>query len=254
MTWVIARANEGRILLRIDDIDKDRCREDYVEDVFHTLDWLGLDYDEGPSGVEDFFQHWSQEKRMELYQAALEELVAQGELFACTCSRKDIQAASEDGTYPGTCLEKGLPFMGGEPRAWRSRGHRHFVVRRKNKRPAYQLVSLVDDCHFGINYIVRGEDLWDSTLAQRYLAGLLGKKDFLEADFWHHSLLMDAEGQKLSKSKGAGSLQEWRILGRSPAELYQRAADLLGIAGNFETAEALLQEAKAMKIFPTDKT
>ena len=55
MTWVIARANAGRILLRIDDIDKDRCREEYVVDIFQTLEWLGLDYDEGPSGVADFF-------------------------------------------------------------------------------------------------------------------------------------------------------------------------------------------------------
>jgi glutamyl-tRNA synthetase len=253
MTWVIARANEGRILLRIDDIDKERCREEYVADIFRTLEWLGLDYDEGPSGVADFFQNWSQETRLGLYENALRELQQQDLLFACTCSRKDIRLASEDGSYPGTCLQRDLPFEGDKARSWRTREHGHFVLRRKNGRPAYQLVSLIDDEHFGINYIVRGADLLGSTEKQRYLARLMGKTPFLSSSFWHHPLLTDAEGQKLSKSQGAGSLQEWRTLGRSPAELYQRAADMLGIPGKFEAVEPLLKAAKKLKVLPMDQ-
>ena len=254
MTWVIARANGGRILLRIDDIDKDRCREEYVVDIFQTLEWLGLDYDEGPSGVADFFQNWSQDTRMDMYEAALRDLQQQSQLFACTCSRKDIRLVAEDGSYPGTCLRRGLPFEGERARSWRTRGHGHFVLRRKNGRPAYQLASLIDDEQFGINYIVRGADLLGSTEKQRYLARLMGKTPFLSNTFWHHPLLTDAEGHKLSKSRGAGSLQEWRVLGRPAAELYQQSAETLGIKGNFETIDQLLQAAKAMKVRPVDRS
>lgn len=252
MTWVIARANNGKVLLRIDDIDKDRCREAYVADIFQTVDWLGLDYDEGPSNVADFFQHWSQDTRMGLYEAALSEMRDKEQLFACVCSRKDIYAVSRDGSYPGACLEKALAFEGDEARSWRTRDYGHFVLRRKNGRPAYQLASLIDDVHFGINYVVRGQDLRDSTRKQLQLARLLGKTSFMDSTFWHHPLLTDAQGQKLSKSQGAGSLQEWRMLGRSAAELYQRAADILGIAGKFDDLNTLLKAAKAQRLKPAD--
>ncbi len=251
MTWCLARAAGGEVLLRIDDLDKARRRREYLEDIFVTLNWLGLDWDTGPTGVEDFLKNYSQHCRLDLYFDALRQLQAKGLLFACTCSRRQILARSPGGLYPGTCRQRHLPFDGAAT-AWRVRvapetvvrfrewkqGVRDydlaekmgdFVVRQKNGLPAYQVASLVDDLHFGIDFIVRGEDLLPSTAAQVFLAEQLSAKAFLEATFWHHGLLTDPEGGKLSKSKGAGSLREWRLSGRSPETLYRQAAAWLGL-------------------------
>lgn len=252
MTWAIARARQGQIVLRIDDLDKARTRKSYVEDVFQTLDWLGLDYDEGPSGVDDFFANWSQHTRLDQYNAVLDQLKQEGKLFACTCSRKQIRSISPDGRYPGTCYSKSRDFTAPQT-AWRTlappdgafttlnrwkegpqrvslSGIDAFVVRQKNSFPAYQVASLVDDDLFGINFIVRGRDLWTSTLSQLYLAELIRAERFSNSTFWHHSLLTGADGGKLSKSKGAGSLKAWRDLGKPPQPLFALASSILGLS------------------------
>ena len=115
-----------------------------------------------------------------------------------------------------------------------------FVVRQKNGLPAYQIASLVDDEDFGINFVVRGEDLLSSTAAQLYLAQLLGKSTFPRSIFWHHALWKDHLGEKLSKSKGAGSLAEWREQGQSIGPLFQQAAHWLEIRKTVTTPAALL--------------
>ena len=106
--------------LRIDDLDADRMRPEYVEDIFRTLDWLGIDYDHGPSGPDDFFKRFSQHLRLDLYQKNLEKLRESGLLYACNCSRKEIRDLSPDGRYPGTCRDKGLGWEG-DGVAWRVR-------------------------------------------------------------------------------------------------------------------------------------
>ena len=73
LTYVIARAFEGQILLRIDDLDAERMRPEYVEDIFKTLDWLGLEYDEGPTSPDDFYQNFSQHKRLDIYNHLIEK-------------------------------------------------------------------------------------------------------------------------------------------------------------------------------------
>lgn len=263
MTWAIARARQGQVVLRIDDLDKARTRRVYVEDIFRTLEWLGLDYDEGPAGVDHFFTQWSQHTRLDHYQAYLKQLQQKNQLFACLCSRKQIRALSPDGSYPGTCLTRELDFdtpktawrvvppQSGQAvsvREWRGgqrivslQGIDAFVVRQKNGFPAYQLASLADDEHFGINFVVRGADLWASTLSQLYLAELLGANQFDVATFWHHNLLKGANGEKLSKSKGAGSLQAWRESGRAPTELFQMASEMLGLTQEAGRSEELVE-------------
>lgn len=252
-------------MLRIDDLDAARRRSEYLDDIFTTLDWLGLDYDEGPAGVEDFLRHYSQHIRLDLYQTALAQFQASGDLYACTCSRRQIRERSTDGRYPNTCRELGLPFDA--PRtAWRmhisegtqvsfrewrigeksyllAREMGDFLVRRKNGFPAYQIASLIDDLHYDINFIVRGADLLASTTAQQFLATRLDARPFREALFWHHPLLTGPDGEKLSKSKGAGSLQAWREAGRSPAPLYREAGRWLGIAPETVTSLETLLEA-----------
>ncbi len=257
VTWVLARANAGKILLRIDDLDADRSRKKYVNDIFETLEWLGLDYDEGPSGPDDFYANYSQHLRLPLYQEALETLRNSGHLFACTCSRRQIRRQSGDGRYPGTCHGRNLDWWAPKT-AWRvrvpdtaivsfeewQRGLQKvslgtemgdFVIRQKNRQPAYQISSLIDDLYWNINFVVRGEDLLPSTAAQLYLAQLLDQRAFSKATFWHHRLLTNDQGEKLSKSKAAESLKVRREMGHGPEELYRLAAHWLGVGHDVDT-------------------
>lgn len=267
LTWAIARAAGGKILLRIDDLDKERYRQEYVEDIFRTLAWLGIDYDEGPRTVTDFETNWSQHLRLDHYAEALENLRQENLLFACECSRKTIRTQSPDGRYPAICQQKKLDFSAPNV-AWRIQSPTPsaslemntwptpktevslaeidaFVVRQKNDLPAYQLASLVDDESNGINFIVRGQDLWESTLSQLYLAQLLGKENFLQNSFFHHPLLLDEMGGKLSKSKGAGSLKAWREAGKSPEGLFALAAQQLGLEETVYNGEDLKNQIKS---------
>ena len=235
--------------MRIDDLDRERAEERYVKDVFETLGFLGLTWDEGPVDFLDFEGGWSQVHRMGLYRAGLERLREQGVLYACNCSRTQIARAAEDGGYPGTCRDKGIALDAPDV-SWRVRtdmereiavkttegqvrtvldgSMKDFVVRKKDGFPAYQLTSVIDDLHFGVDLIVRGQDLWASTLAQQYLATLLpGGQAFSEAVFHHHVLLKDADGGKLSKSAGATSIQYLRGQGLEREEIYGLISPLL---------------------------
>jgi glutamyl/glutaminyl-tRNA synthetase len=246
ITWLMARKLGGKIVLRIDDLDAERMRPEYVEDIFRTLDWLGIDYDEGPMSVEDFTRNYSQHKRLDLYFEALEKLknTENITLYACNCSRKQIQEESKKGIYFHTCRFKNKDFKT-ENTALRvlvpentlisfqeyqkktlsirlDETMGDFIVRQKNGLPAYQLASLVDDTHFNINVIVRGMDLLNSTAAQVYLGKQLNRF-FSDTSYFHHPLMTDTEGVKLSKSQGAGSLKDWREQGRSPSALFEKA-------------------------------
>lgn len=193
---------EGRLLLRIDDLDNARKRPEYVQNVFDTLQLLGIQPDEGPVDSEDFEQNWSQSLRLPLYHAALERLRADGHLFACGLSRTEL--AVYGNTYPPALRNQGLSLDQSEV-SWRIKtppgfALPDFVVRRRDGIPAYQVASVVDDLHFKITHVIRGADLLDSTLAQKFLATCLGADDFQQIVFLHHPLLLDAEGRKLSKS------------------------------------------------------
>ena len=230
ITAALAKKTGAGVLLRIDDMDRQRVRPEYVQDIFDTLRFLGITWDEGPRSPEELECRYSQIHRMALYNRFLQQLREGGHVFACTCSRAQILQSNPDGTYPGTCADKGIS-LDAEGVSWRlhTRADRPlqikqldgsvttaflpadmqaFVVRKKDRLPAYQLTSLADDLHFGVDLIVRGEDLWPSTLAQLYLASLLEKKDFLDATFHHHRLLKDGNGEKLSKSTGARAIRD----------------------------------------------
>ena len=227
LTWLITRKAGGEILLRIDDLDRDRVRSSYIEDIFKSLDWLGIDYDLGPEGPEDFLKNYSQHKRMDLYEAHLNMLIKQPQMtFNCTCSRSQINALSSNGNYPGTCLTKGLPpeqaairivtpeattvsFQDGilgKVELALNRDIPHFIIRKKDHHPSYQLASLVDDIHFGINAVVRGADLISSTTAQIFLAQSLELPGFSSANFYHHPLV-EKNQMKISKSQGHGGIE-----------------------------------------------
>lgn len=269
MTWLLARAQGGKILLRIDDLDRQRFRPEYVEDIFKTIEWLGIDFDLGPNGPDEFEAEYSQLHRLDLYRQYLSQLQSQEQVYACICSRKRVRQTAINGLlYDGHCraASHDLERAGA---AWRvelrersevkvmdwgrkdpmllelSTGMGDFVVRKKDQFPSYQLASLVDDSHWNINFVVRGEDLLWSTAAQLWLARQLGIENFQRSLFWHHELLMDDQGEKLSKSKGASALKTWRENGKSPHEIYRLATRMLGIPE--ETAESLSTLTQALK-------
>ena len=289
-TWALARACEGEIMLRIDDLDAERMRPEYIEDIFKTLDWLGLDWDEGPFSVGDFFKNWSQHLRLDVYEKALNDLAKTGCMYTCTCSRKDIRLNSTNGLYPNTCRNNRLVADNEAIKYEKNTARRinigddkvinfkkidiegllsiksifsektpfsnnfelkssnfdvnlsqtmgDFIVRQKNGLPSYQLASLVDDTLYNINFVVRGEDLLASTAAQIFLAETLNQADFLATTFWHHPLITDKKGVKLSKSEGATALLVLRERNNSAAIVVKQAAEWLGLA-DFEGATAL---------------
>jgi len=246
LTAALARQTGAKILLRIDDLDRERVKPEYVQDIFDILNFLEISWDEGPRNADEYRNEWSQIYRVELYQDALKSLEQGGHLFACTCSRAQLQQNTN--IYPGTCLHKNLPLNtpdsnlrlindAGEISVNTLSGKQiitvppemnYFVVRKKDGMPAYQLTSVCDDIHFGVDLVVRGLDLWPSTLAQSQLAAKFGNNTFAETVFYHHPLLMAADGQKLSKSAGDTSIKYLREQGKSLADIYTMIARLSG--------------------------
>jgi len=271
LTWLYAKKNNGTLLLRIDDLDKARVRKEYIDDIFRTLDWLNIDYDEGPSGTEDFLKNYSQHTRLDLYNDYLKRLKEDGFLFVCKCSRTQVKANSKDGQYAGTCLHQSISSFTNI--AWRLLHAQDFLVsfkdvlhgkvtcdlwqqmrypvlKRKDGLPAYQIASLADDCQYDINTLVRGNDLINSTAVQIHLAKLLKLNNFEESTFLHHPILLDIDKRhKLSKSQEAPAVHLWRNKPDGKTVLLRKIARLLYIdPDNIEHTEDLLQEFQTHKL------
>lgn len=267
LTWLLTRRAGGILHLRIDDLDRARFRPAYLDNIFRTLDWLGLDYDHGPTGPDDFERHFSQHHFLAQYEIVLQAARAAhpGAFYACACSRSALaRHPLPGGRYPGTCSARGLPLET-PGTAWRARVPAatqvlvpdlasgtlpvapaellgDFVVRKKDGAAAYQVASVVDDVRLGVTLVVRGLDLLPSTAGQLWLAGYLpGQERFRATQFLHHGLVLDETGQKLSKSTQAGGQRGIVEEANSPRVVYQAVAQLLGLppeAG--ESGEGLL--------------
>lgn len=224
----------GKLILRIDDLDKNRTRNEYIDDIFETLNWLGINYKEGPQNTADFWSHYSQAKRTKQYETLALNLYKKGLAYACTCSRTEVRKENPSGLYTGRCRDKNIPFELGKT-ALRLKTESFtkplydFIIWRKDNIPAYHLVSLMDDVNMGVNLIVRGKDLIDSTEAQKILAEKAGLSSFLKAEFIHHDILRGESGEKLSKSDGAHSLKAMRESGMTANEVYNKAEKFFGI-------------------------
>lgn len=243
--WLLVRRAGGTLKLRIDDADCSRARHEYIEDIFIQLDWLGIDWDEGPSGPDDFERRFSQQLRFARYREVLNELQRLEHAYPCTCSRKKIRQFAPSGIYPGRCRHnKTAPARDYAvrvkvPEDELIRLHDRsvplaevmgdFVLWRKDNLPAYQLCSLVDDIDDRINLVARGQDLRESTAAQLFLAECLANNDFCATAFLHHPLILDNQGSKLSKSDNALSLRAMRDNGVQVSEILRPAVQLLGI-------------------------
>lgn len=252
LTWLMAKSRNGSVLLRIDDLDAARMRPAYLEDIFRTLEFIGLVPDEGPSGVEDFLKNFSQMHRVADYLQCINKLKETGQVYACSCSRSRIMAENSNGIYPGTCRSRNLDFGGGafalrlalkagtkvqfcdsitgeENNILLEQEMGDFVVLRKDGIPAYQVASLVDDIHYGINLVVRGKDLLSSTAAQLHLAKVMGADQFSAIEWHHHPLIKNEQEQKLSKSAGDMSVRKMIEKGGKRADFICRIASLMAL-------------------------
>lgn len=250
VTKALAEKTGAKILLRIDDLDRDRYKTEYVQDIFDTLDFMEISYDLGPKTVQEFEKEWSQIHRMSSYLEALEQIREKKLVFACNCTRKKIQQLDSSGYYLGHCQVRNIPLERAET-CWRmdtfetdfikvktySEGVKSytlpedsafFIVRKKDKLPAYQLTSVIDDVHYGVDLIVRGNDLLGSTLDQQIVANELNLTSFQEATFHHHILIKGPTNKKLSKSSGANSIHFLRNEGKKPADIYQILGEMIG--------------------------
>lgn len=262
LTWILARQVGGNIFLRIDDLDRKRFRLEYLEDVFRTIDWLGIDYDRGPSGPDDFLYSWSQHHRIESYMNLLILLQRSERIYKCSCSRSDI--ANGEGCH---CYYSGPASS--NPISWRFHTPElgtigfndlfkgriecelksvsgDFVVRKKDGLPSYQLASLCDDIDFGITHVVRGEDLITSTAAQLALDKELNLNKFQSSVFLHHPLLVDKERCKLSKSAGALALLKKDGNRGQQTEIVQLVAKWLGVDQYISSLAELLDASKGL--------
>jgi len=216
-SYLDAKHHNGVWLVRIEDLDTPRCVPGATYDILNTLNAFGLHSDE---------PILCQSQRTGAYQAAFERLA--GHLYPCACTRREIADSAmirgDELIYPGTC-RSGLP-PSREPRSWRVRVDQHlieftdrilgtvkqdmrqeagdFIVKRADGLYAYQLAVVVDDETQGINAIVRGADLLNSTPRQIYLQHLLG---FPTPSYMHIPVAVNASGEKLSKQTRAAAVQ-----------------------------------------------
>ena len=238
LVWLSARQKDGRVLLRVEDLDTARCPRRYSEQMERDLQWLGLDWDIGP-GRDNGTGPYYQSQRTEIYQAALETLREKGLVYPCFCTRAELHAASaphtSDGNviYPGTCRgltaeeiaekrkkkapayrlmvpDENITFTDGcmgEHTENLLRDCGDFYLRRADGVFAYQLAVVVDDARMGVTEVVRGADLLSSTARQLYLYRLLGLP---APKFAHCPLLLASDGRRLSKRDGDQSLENLR--------------------------------------------
>lgn len=232
IAWLSARSQGGTVILRMEDIDSPRVKDDAAQQAIDDLQWLGLDWDIGPI---------VQTTRLAKYQQALQQLQAKELVYPCTCTRKDIeQAASaphlehELPPYPGLCSHRSVADaqkITDRPFAWRFRspqpvigyedifaGHiaprpeygGDFVVWKNNNTPAYQLAVVVDDAEMGVTEVVRGDDLVPSTPRQLQLYTALQWKP---PRFAHVPLVTGTDGRRLAKRHGDTRLASLRQAG-----------------------------------------
>lgn len=229
-SFLHARQAGGEWLLRIEDIDPPREIPGAADAILRGLESLGLTWDREV----DY-----QRKRLPLFESRANELLQRGAAFRCSCSRRDIGKLTGSNRYPGTCRER---QPGPEDTAIRLRvepGHLafrdqlcgesgkdihaldgDFVIQRRDGLPAYHLAVVIDDAAAGVTDIVRGADLLDSTPLHIALQQALGLP---VPRYWHLPLVIDTDGNKLSKSSGAAEIDP-----TEPGETACRALELLG--------------------------
>jgi glutamyl-Q tRNA(Asp) synthetase len=249
--WGITKSRGGRVLLRVEDHDRQRSRPEFERAILDDLDWLGLVPDDYQTNA---FRAGTclgrQSDRSAIYEDALQKLRSMGLVYACECSRSDIVSAStsfDELRYQGTCASKGLAQGPGRglrvrlaPAIERFTDLRHgsvaqrpseqcgdLLLRDREGNWTYQFAVTVDDHVQAVTHVIRGDDLLSSTGRQIQLARLLGRA--APPEFLHHPLVMKSATQKLSKADGDTSVRDLRAAGLRPDDVIGRAAALVGL-------------------------
>ena len=243
--WAFARANDGAFILRIDDTDPTRSTEENTQIILRAMRWLGLDWDEGPEVGGDFGPY-SQTERLDLYKQTAERLLAEGKAYPCFCTPEQLAADREAAQarkdpfqgYQRRCRdlspeEAQARIDAGEPYVLRikvpeGRGNvvindavhgevvfdakelDDFVIFRSDGTPTYNFATVVDDACMGITHVIRGDDHLSNTPRQVMVYEAMGAP---VPTFAHISMILGADGKKLSKRHGATSVEEYRDAG-----------------------------------------
>lgn len=245
--WLFARRDQGRFLVRMEDLDRHQSSRSHEAQQLRDLKALGLDHDG---------EVIRQSDRFDLYEDAIAELSAAGLTYPCYCTRAEIRRAAAaphgnplpDGAYPGTCsqlsrAERAARERSGRPPALRLRAQvpemtvtdlllgqvrsalDDVVLRRNDGVPAYNLAVVLDDAAQGVTQVVRGDDLATSAPRQRHIADLLGLPPVTYA---HVPLVLGPDGQRLAKRDGAVTLADQAALGNDAATVCSNLARSLG--------------------------
>ena len=243
--WLYARHHDGVFILRIEDTDRSRSTEDYIDLILDAMRWLGLFWDEGPPSA-----GYRQTERSDIYRAHAERLLAEGRAYRCRCTAETLdalrQAAQRRGEtfrYPGTCRDAGVPAA--EPHALRLRTPREgqtvvedaihgavafdnaqlddWILVRSDGTPTYNFCNVVDDVSMKITHVIRGNDHLSNTPKQLQCYVALG---YPVPVFAHIPMILGPDKSRLSKRHGATSVQAFREAGIVPEAMVNHLARL----------------------------
>ncbi|MBM3991119.1 MAG: tRNA glutamyl-Q(34) synthetase GluQRS [Planctomycetes bacterium] len=271
LAWLHARSRGGRVVARIEDLDRERCKAALVDACLRDIAWLGLDWDGEPR---------VQSRSLEPYERACNELLARGHAYACTCTRAEIAALSaphaDDGEqrYLGTCRGRFASPDAARASTGRDSGLRlavhpgplvvhdelcgecsfdvaaevgDFLIRRRDRAIAYQLAVVVDDALDGVTDVVRGDDLLPSAARQILLQRALGLPT---PRYWHLPLVTDEHGARLSKRRGDIGLSQLRERGVDPRTVVAWIARSAGLERGPRPAAADLLAGFDLRALP----
>jgi glutamyl-tRNA synthetase len=279
--WAFAKHNNGKFILRIEDTDPERSTEENVRQILRSMEWLGLDWDEGPKVGGDAGPYF-QTQRMDIYAEALETLKAKGAVYPCFCTSEELAAKREAARaakspnmgYDRTCRgvapdEAARRIAAGEAHTWRlkipdARGDitfedavygsvttpisqlDDFIVARSDGTPTYNFVVCVDDATMGISHVIRGDDHLSNTPKQILVYEAL---EYDVPQFAHLPMIHGTDGKKLSKRRNSVGVEEYRDAGYLPQALRNYLA-LLGWSLDGETTlinDSMLVENFSLK-------
>jgi glutamyl-tRNA synthetase len=266
VAWLDARAAGGRLVIRVEDLDRDRTIPGAEERILEDLRWLGLDWDEGPD-VGGSYSPYRQAEKLARFGEVVAQLLSEGKAFPCFCSRREIALASvaphgpsDDGPrYPGTCRKLTRKQLADKARLrppsirlrvepglveWtdRLRGERaddvaatvgDFVLRRADLVPSYQLAVAIDDAEMRISDVVRADDLLSSAARQILIFRALG---WHPPRYLHLPLVLGLDGVRLTKRHGAIGVREARERGLAPQAVVGALGASLGLCADGEPA------------------
>ncbi|MDF2953264.1 MAG: Glutamyl- or glutaminyl-tRNA synthetase [Thermodesulfobacterium sp.] len=267
--WLFTRHNRGKFILRFEDTDRERSKQEYVDSIIEALKWLGLDWDEGP---------YFQSKRLEIYQSYAQKLFEEGKAYYCECPKEILEKKRKERLekglkprYDGTCRDKKLGP--GEGRVLRIKAPEigeivfedllrekivfpaeeidDFIILRSDGTPTYHFAVVIDDITMGITHVIRGDDHISNTPKQLLIYKAL---EVDPPEFAHIPMVLGSDGARLSKRHGAKSILEYRDAGFLPKALLNYLARLGWGYGDQEyfTVEELIEkfDLKSINLSP----